>query len=132
MTNDYRSREKGCMTRMLEDLDLQPLQQRRKELRLTFLYKIAEGLIPAIPKDTYLKSQRKGRKIIERNLDDYVHSNAVSKYVTNNTRCFVIPQGSTEIYKQSFFVKTISDWNRLRDNVVMAGSVEQFKTQLKI
>ena len=83
-------------------------------------------------KDTYLKSQRKGRKIIERNLDDYVHSNAVSKYVTNNTRCFVIPQGSTEIYKQSFFVKTISDWNRLRDNVVMAGSVEQFKTQLKI
>ena len=132
VTNDYRSREKGCMTRMLEDLDLQPLQQRRKELRLTFLYKIAEGLIPAIPKDTYLKSQRKGRKIIERNLDDYVHSNAVSKYVTNNTRCFVIPQGSTEIYKQSFFVKTISDWNRLRDNVVMAGSVEQFKTQLKI
>ena len=58
ISNDYHSRETGCMTRMLKDLDLPTLQQRRKELRLTFLFKIVEGMvpaIPAIPKEIYLQ-----------------------------------------------------------------------------
>jgi hypothetical protein len=49
ITSDYRSREPGSMTKMLKDLDLTTLQQRIKELRLTFLFIIAEGLVPAIP-----------------------------------------------------------------------------------
>ena len=131
ITGDYRSKEKGCMTRMLEDLDLPTLQRRRKALRLTLLYKIAEGLLPGIPKDTYLRPRRDSRNITETNFNDYVHSNPVSKYVTNNTRCFIIPQGSPTAYNNSFFVQTISQWNNLDNNVVNAGSVDQFKSQLK-
>jgi hypothetical protein len=39
---------------MLRYLQLPPLQDRRKQLRLTMLYKIAGGLVPAIPPDTFL------------------------------------------------------------------------------
>ena len=50
ITGDYKSRTPGSMTKMLEDLNIPTLQQRRQDDRLTFLYKISEGLIPAIPK----------------------------------------------------------------------------------
>ena len=50
ITGDYHSRESGCMTRMLKELELSTLQQRRKEDRLCLLYKISRGLVPAIPK----------------------------------------------------------------------------------
>ena len=63
ITGDYTSRTPGCMTNMLESLNLSPLAQRRKELRLTFLFKISERLVPAIDKETYLVPPRTGRKI---------------------------------------------------------------------
>ena len=37
---DYQSRESGSMTAMLEELNLTPLEQRRKENRLCHLYNI--------------------------------------------------------------------------------------------
>ena len=131
ITNDYKSREVGSMTKMLEELDLKPLHQRRKDLRLTFLYKIVEGLVPAVPSEDYLTPQRNKRRITERTFTDCVSTNAVSKYVSNNSRCFVIPQGRTDVYNNSFFVKTITDWNRLDDNIVNAKSLDQFKINLK-
>ena len=73
----------------------------------------------------------KGQLFPKNEVNDYVHSNPVSKYVTNNTRCFIIPQGSSTAYNNSFFVQTISQWNNLDNNVVNAGSVDQFKSQLK-
>ena len=54
ITGDYRSRESGSMTRMLQELNLPTLQQRRKDARLTFLFKISHGLVPAIPREKYL------------------------------------------------------------------------------
>ena len=131
ITNDYKSREVGSMTKMLEELDLKPMHQRRKDLRLTFLYKIVEGLVPAVPSEDYLTPQRNKRRITERTFTDCVSTNAVSKYVSNNSRCFVIPQGRTDVYNNSFFVKTITDWNRLDDNIVNAKSLDQFKINLK-
>ena len=53
VTRDYRSREPGCVTKMLKDLDLATLQSRRRNLRLSFLFKIVVGLTPAIPPDKY-------------------------------------------------------------------------------
>ena len=59
---DYKSRTPGCVTNMLQELSLPSLQQRRKELRLIFLFKIAEGMVPAIPADRLLQIKTK-RKI---------------------------------------------------------------------
>ena len=60
---DYHSREPGCVTKVLADLDLPTLQDRRRENRLCLLYKIDRGLVPAIDKNTYLKPIREKRKV---------------------------------------------------------------------
>jgi hypothetical protein len=33
---------------LLKDLELKPLQEKRKHIRLTMFYKVVEGLVPAI------------------------------------------------------------------------------------
>ena len=54
ISGDYKSRDHGCVTRMLKQLELPPLQDRRKMARLTFFFKVAEGLVPAMPTYTYM------------------------------------------------------------------------------
>ena len=51
---DYKSCEEGCVKNMLNDLDLPSLQQRREFNKLVFLFKIAEGMVPAINLCAYL------------------------------------------------------------------------------
>ena len=51
------------MTKMLKALDLPTLQQRRNGLRLTFLSKIVEEVVPAIPAEKYSLPIKKKRKI---------------------------------------------------------------------
>ena len=58
VTGDYKTRE-GCVTRMLETLELSSLEQRRSSNRLVFLYKVVEeGLVPAVFPDVFLKPKR--------------------------------------------------------------------------
>ena len=49
ITKDYRTREPGCVNRMLQDLNLPPLAERHRQACLGLMYKIAGGLIPTIP-----------------------------------------------------------------------------------
>jgi hypothetical protein len=49
ITGYYRSREPGCITSMLSDLNLPPLEDRRRNIRLAYFYKVVEGVVPAIP-----------------------------------------------------------------------------------
>ena len=37
-----------------------------------------------------------------------------------------IPDSKTEQYNNSFFVRTVADWNKLEDTVVMSDSVTAF------
>ena len=60
--HDYRSRESGSMTAMLEELGLPSLEARRKETRLCLIYTISNGLVPAIPPTDYFNPMR-NRKI---------------------------------------------------------------------
>ena len=43
ITKDYKSREEGCMTKMLNELNLPTLQSRRQKQRLLFFYKVVEA-----------------------------------------------------------------------------------------
>ena len=91
---------------MLKDLELPTLQERRRQLRLAFLYKVAEGLIPSLPPDKYLKTIRNKRQIKPKIFSDHITSNVVKTYVTNNSRPFQIPPNNgSDIYKNSFFLK---------------------------
>ena len=106
VTRDYRSRDPGCVTQMLEDLNLPTLQARRRNLRLTLLFKIAEGLLPGIPPDKLLTPMKPKRKIKAKYVDNGVSSNIVDNYKTNNSRPFTIPPNKgSEQFKFSFFFK---------------------------
>ena len=49
ITKDYRTREPGCVNRMLQNLYLLPLAKRRRQARLGLMYKITGGLTPPYP-----------------------------------------------------------------------------------
>ena len=109
--NNYNN--KSSVTEMMNSLGWKPLAERRRELRLTLLFKILNDLVvlPTDPLDLYL-NQRKQRKSNSKAL--------------NNIHC------NTDIFKNSFVPKTIKDWNSLADQCVTAKSLSQFKSELSI
>ena len=57
ISGDYATREPGCISKMLKDQDLPSLKDKRMTARLTFFYKVVQGLVPAISTDAFLKPQ---------------------------------------------------------------------------
>ena len=107
ITGDYTSREAGCVTRMLKDLNLPSLQDRQKANRLVFFYKVVEGLVPTLPcHDYYLTPVREKRRIVPKTFTDFITDNIIDRQTVSNSRCFKPVQCKTELYKQSFFPKT--------------------------
>ena len=127
---DYKNREEGCVTQMLNDLDLPSLQQRREFNKLVFLFKIARGMVQAINPRDYLTSKKPKRRIKAKQFTDYQCSKLVDINVTNNSRCFVVETSRTAQFRHSFFVDSISKWNHLPDSIVHAETVESFKAAL--
>jgi hypothetical protein len=104
ITGDYKSRHEGAVTNMLKDLDLPTLQDRRTNAKLVFLYKVVEGLIPAIDPDTFIKPNRLKCQIRSVKCTDGVAQNIIDRQVTNNTRPFAVLVSKTNQYRNSFFV----------------------------
>ena len=52
---DYKSRDQGRVTKMLEKFKLPSLPDCQKQLCLAFFYKIVEGLVPAMPPNRLLE-----------------------------------------------------------------------------
>lgn len=125
---DYRSRQEGCVTEMLKDLGLPSLEERRRQLRLTLLYKVVGGRVPAINTEHYLKTQRPKRTVRAKQYEDVVLKNIVENSVCNNTKCLKPIPAKTENFRNSFFVRSVYDWNELSDNIVTCDTIETFKT----
>ena len=131
ITGDYHSRDPGCMTKMLQELELPTLQRRRKEDRLCLLYKIHKEMVPAIPKDDYLKPIRTKRKIKAKKFKNCETKNFVKKYQNLHSNCYEIPRSTNKTYSNSFFPRTISEWNQLKDKIVLAPSLQTFRGRLR-
>ena len=127
---DYRSREEGCVTRMLDQLELPSLQRRRKMNRLTFLYRVVEGQVPALPCHDILTKIRGKRQIKPKQFKNCVTTNPIDNQETNNSKCFKTITTRTLQYKNSFFPRTIIEWNKLEDSVVHSKTVTEFKTSV--
>jgi hypothetical protein len=126
---DYKSRDEGCVTRMLQELGLSPLQDRRRHQRLTTMFKIVEGHLPSLPPQNFLTPMDKlKRKIKPKIFPDHVTTNIVTKQSANNSRGYKVPSSSTEQYQGSFFVKTVAEWNQLKEEVVQASSIAAFRS----
>jgi hypothetical protein len=115
---------------MLKDLDLPTLQDRRTNAKLVFLYKVVDGLVPAIYPDMFIKPNIPTRQIRSVKFTDCVAQNIIDRQVTNTTRSFAVPVSKTNQYRNSFFVDTIVSWNKLPEDTARAKTVECFKEAL--
>ena len=136
ISQDYRSRQPGCMTAMLKSLNLPLLEERRKQQRLAFFYKIVGGQFPALKPENYLQPIRNKRKIKPKVDPDFQTVNIVEKMARTNTRCYEVIQPrrnatpQTTPYTTSFFPRTSKDWNALDEATVHAESIEEFRRLL--
>ena len=101
--NDY-SRQ-SSVTSMMKDLNWQPLSERRRDQRLTLFFKIVNSLV-AIPAD-FQFNPRPSRN--------------------RNSKNIILPACNTDIFKNLFIPRTISDWNSLPENIVTCETLDSFK-----
>ena len=106
--SDYQ--RTSSVTSMLENLGWQPLQQRRKINRLSMMYKIVNNQV-AIPPTDHLEFNQRSQR---------------------NKHSWQIKIKTVEIenYKNSFFPKTIIDWNNLNNKQISCKSVQSFKAAI--
>jgi len=130
--NDYKSRDPGSVSRMLQTQELPLLHQRRKSNRLTFLYRVVGGLVPAVPKDQFVTPARSDkRRICARRFDNYEAQNLVTRHARNNSRGLVLEPAKSKALEHSFFVRTVVEWNQLAEQTVQATTPEAFRSMLQ-
>ena len=98
---------------MLEELQWQPLKERRRIQRLAFMYKILNNKV-AVPAESV----------------DIVLNTRPVRYTDTNQQKVVTKRAKNEQFKRSFIIKTIPEWNALSQAVVSADSEASFKSRL--
>ena len=107
---DQRIREvmqTSSVTSMMDELGWKPLHERTREQRLTLLFKIVNDLV-AIPADQHIR-----------------YNNRTSR--NRHSKQLKVESANTDIYKNSFFPRTIIDWNNLPQSAIDCDTVENFK-----
>ena len=102
VSNDYKSRTPGCVTKMLDD----PLEDRHRLDRLSMLYRMQLRMVWWIYPQTDTWVSMTAAKFFQDKIADTTYSN-------------------------SFFPKTARVWNRLPSKVVPAASLEEFRSHLQ-
>ena len=100
-------------THLLQQLQLESLEERRKVQRLAFMYKILNGQV-AVPAASV----------------DLILSSRSSRGTDANQQKLITVRSYTENYRQSYSIMTVKDWNSLPQSVVSAGSLALFKSRL--
>jgi hypothetical protein len=107
---DYQQR--SSVSKMLEQLEWETLEGRRKNNRLSMMYKIMNNMV-GIHKEQLLtmSSEKRTRGS---------HQHKILKM-----------QGTKDIYMNSFFPRTASDWNQLPGDITEAATLNTFKNKLR-
>ena len=100
------------VTALLKDLQLETLEERRRQLRLLFMYKIVHGVVALSPESL-----------------DLTLSSQPSRQNKNKFKLFR-PRAHTTELQNSFLHKTIQEWNELPDSIAQADTVSSFKCRL--
>jgi hypothetical protein len=107
-SNKYRNT--SSVGNMLQHLEWRSLQDRRKDSRLNMFYKIVNNKVEIQKTDRLIPQKRQTR-----------HS---------HTKSFQIPSCKTEYRKESVFPRTITDWNKLPENIINSTSLDSFKSSI--
>ena len=106
--NNYTERTPGCVTHMVQNLGWQPLQQRRYNNRLIIMFKIIHELV---------------------DVQTDVITTGVSRTRGSNRLYQTVAQ--KDVYKFSFFTRTIREWNLLPASVTDADNLEEFRVRIQ-
>ena len=104
ITSNYHEYHPGSMTAILEDIKLEPLQQRRRKNRLILLCK---GLNhqATLPTDQLERPKYRTRDM--------------------HSEHFIQLQPNKEVYRHSFMTKTVKDWDELSPDVFSRMQVSE-------
>ena len=89
----------------LGQLKWESLKKRRKDNRLTFLYK-GLNVKARIPTDDLIPKTRRGRN--------------------QHSLAFQLPSASKDAYQYSFFPQTIRDWNDLPESLISSSELSDY------
>jgi hypothetical protein len=109
VTNNHWDRTLGCVSKMINALGWQPLQQQRQDFRLTLLYKIHHWLVDMNPEHIQPSDKRTRSRA-------RIHHTAAGSRIHNN----------------SFYPRTVREWNHLPTPITDATSLESFKTAMSL
>ena len=104
------TRERGTVTNLLNELNWIPLKIRRTISRLTLLHKAIHGDGGLAFPDYVTKRRRRLRN--------------------SSQNKFIEPLSNTETYKNSYFCRTVKDWNASPIEIVNIKSADRFKKVL--
>jgi hypothetical protein len=96
------------VTALLDQLEWDPLQHRRRKQRLVLCYKIRNHLVDIDPADDYTPGDSR----------------------TRGGHKYRQPTTNKEVYRNSFFPRSIRDWNHLPETISSALSLEKFRARL--
>ena len=109
--NKYNQGTPGTITSLLEELKWPSLEQRRKQTRLTNLYKIVNCTLKVEIPNYFSQKERQTRNY---------HP---LKFINAGCR--------TNIYKYNFFPRSVKEWNELPETIIEAANTEAFKLALR-
>ena len=104
---NYSERTPGCVTNMVQSLGWESLQHRRYINRIIMLFKIQHGIIDISPYFIQPNDHR-----------------------TRGSQRLRQLQATNEAYRNSFYPRTISDWNRLPTHVTDLQTLQGFRVAL--
>lgn len=100
------------VTKLLQELEWAELADRRKYLRLVLLYKIVHNHVDIEHSELGIQPNTRPSR--------------------RNTQQLFRQRSHTDIFKNFFAIRTVSDWNSLPEKSVSAGSVNAFKSQCAV
>ena len=109
VTNRYHNT--SSVSNMIEQLEWTTLQERRKHCRLLMMYKLKNNIVRVDASSKLIPNERPSRN--------------------NNEQALRIPSCKITIRKDSFYPRTIKEWNTLPNCTLSALSPESFKVQLR-
>ena len=110
--HNYDTRETS-VTDLLRQLKLEPLEERRRINRLTFMYKILNEHV-AVPPERL----------------DLIANPRPPRGGKTTNRIKVPSPAKTSEYRHSFPLRTIPEWNDLQDTTTSAASVSAFRSRV--
>ena len=108
VNKNYHEKSPGCVEKMMKELNWESLQHRRTEKRLIMFYKIDKQMVD-IKKETYLQ---KGDSR------------------TRGAHKFHQARSQHPALTNSFFIKTVKEWNNLPSSLTAVPSLEAFSAGL--